>query len=71
MENDCLYNEYKGKLSADDYVVFDNVGAYTIVLKPPFILPSPAIIAYDQKSGVVEVIKRRENFSDIFSNFIF
>jgi diaminopimelate decarboxylase len=46
MENDYLYKGYKGSLKIGDYIVFDNVGSYSIVLKPPFILPNCAVIEY-------------------------
>jgi diaminopimelate decarboxylase len=71
MEHDCLYKGYEGPLATGDYVVFENVGAYTIVLKPPFILPCPAILAYDANSEEFELVKRQERFSDIFSSYVF
>jgi diaminopimelate decarboxylase len=71
MEDDCLYHGYQGPISVGDYVVFDNVGAYTIVLKPPFISPSPAILAYAANGEEFEVIRHPEKFSDIFSTYVF
>lgn len=41
MENDCLYDNYTGKLGVNDHIVFNNVGAYTNVLRPPFINFAP------------------------------
>jgi diaminopimelate decarboxylase len=69
MEHDCLYHEYDHPIAVGDFVVFDNVGAYTIVMKPPFIRPSPPIIGYDLTSGEIEIIRRRENRSDMFSTY--
>ncbi|GAK56886.1 Orn/DAP/Arg decarboxylase 2 [Candidatus Vecturithrix granuli] len=71
MEDDCLYTGYQGHLSVGDYVVFDNVGAYTIVLKPPFISPCPPIISYDANLKDVTVIRHQEKFSHIFSTYVF
>ena len=71
MEHDCLFNGYEGTLNLGDYVIFDNVGAYTTVMKPPFIRPCPAMISYDPELQKFEVIKRREEFSDVFSTYIF
>ena len=71
MEHDYLYNGYEGNIAVDDYVIFDNVGAYTIVMKPPFILPSPPIIAYNSATERFEIIKRREEIDDIFSTYVF
>ncbi|MBW1859768.1 MAG: decarboxylase, partial [Deltaproteobacteria bacterium] len=71
MEGDCLYRAYEGPLSVGDYVVFNNVGAYTVVLKPPFIHPCPVILAYDSASKKLSVIKRQERISDVFSTYEF
>lgn len=69
MEGDCLYRGYTGSLAPGDYVVFENVGAYTTVLKPPFIAPSPPIIMYDADMNAFTLIKRREALEDVFSTY--
>ena len=71
MEDDCLYKGYQGTLTVGDYVVFDNVGAYTLVLKPPFIHPCPVMLAYDSNLEEFEVIKHQEEVSDLFSTYVF
>lgn len=70
MEDDCLYQGFKGQLGAGDFVVFDSVGAYTNVLRPPFIHPAPPIIALSIE-GEVEVLRRREKDQDIFASYFF
>lgn len=67
IESDYLYKGYSGKLAIGDYVVFDNVGSYSIVLKPPFILPNFAVVSYNGKD--IEIVKRQENFDDIFRTY--
>lgn len=69
IEGDVLYHDYCGKLAIGDAVVFGNCGSYSIVMKPPFILPNFPIL--DICSGEVEVIKRQENFDDLFHTFNF
>lgn len=69
IEGDVLYHNYCGKLAIGDAVVFGNCGSYSIVMKPPFILPNFPIL--DICSGKVEVIKRHENFDDLFHTFNF
>lgn len=69
IESDYLYRHYNGMLAIGDYVVFDNVGSYSIVLKPPFILPNFSII--DCSNDNIELIKRRETFDDLFHTFSF
>ena len=44
MEHDLLFEGFKGDVKVGDYFVFDHVGAYTTVFKPPFIKASPPII---------------------------
>jgi diaminopimelate decarboxylase len=53
-----------------DFVVFENVGAYTVVMKPPFIRPAPAILVCDEK-GSFEVARRAECWDDLFGAFNF
>ena len=69
IESDYLYRHYNGKLAKGDMVVFGNVGSYSVVLKPPFILPNFTII--DISEGQLEIIKRGECFDDLFHTFSF
>ncbi len=69
IESDYLYRHYSGKLAKGDMVVFGNVGSYSIVLKPPFILPNFPIV--DVSDGNIEVIKHGETFDDLFHTFAF
>ena len=43
MEDDVLHRDYEGPAAPGDLFVFENVGAYTNVLRPPFILPAAPI----------------------------
>ncbi len=69
IESDYLYRHYDGKLAKGDIVVFGNVGSYSVVLKPPFILPNFPII--DISDGGLEIIKRGETFDDLFHTYKF
>ena len=69
MEEDVLYRGYSGQVAAGDYAVFSNVGAYTNVLRPPFITPAPPIIARQQ--GQLRLARRRETAAGIFSSYVF
>ncbi len=71
MEHDCLHHGCDQEISIGDYAVFENVGAYTIVMKPPFIQPSPAIVATKPGSPGFELVKHREEMSDLFSTYLF
>lgn len=70
LEQDCLYPDYKGNIAVDNYVLFGNVGGYSLVSKPPFIQPNCAVIEISNDDNVV-LIKRQETNEDIFSTFVF
>lgn len=69
IEGDVLYKDYAGKLAVGDSVVISNCGSYSLVMKPPFILPNFLVI--DVSGEMVELIKRAETFDDIFHTFIY
>lgn len=69
IEGDVLYHDYNGPLAIGDAVIFSNCGSYSLVMKPPFILPNFPVL--DICSGKTEVIKRAENFDDLFHTFKF
>jgi diaminopimelate decarboxylase len=71
IESDYLYRGYDGELSVNDYVVFDNAGSYSVVLKPPFILPNFPILEYHEDTKEIELVKRQEKFEDIFNAYSF
>ena len=71
IESDYLYEGYSGALGINDYLVFDNAGSYSIVFKPPFIMPNVAIIDYDLQQDTYDVVKRKENMEDIFRTYTF
>lgn len=71
IESDYLYRGYTGEIAVGDYVVFDNVGSYSIVLKPPFILPNFTIVNYNDETGEILPVKDAETFDDLFHTFKF
>ena len=69
IEGDVLQKNYSGKLAVGDYIVIGNCGSYSLVMKPPFILPNFPVL--DINGNSVEVIKRAETFDDLFHTFNF
>jgi diaminopimelate decarboxylase len=69
IEGDVLYHNYNGKVAHDDVIIIGNCGSYSLVMKPPFILPNFPVL--DICDGRVEVIKRGETFDDLFHTFNF
>ena len=70
LEQDVMYKDLKCKLASGDYLVFENVGGYSIVSKPQFIKPNCAMYATGFE-GVPIQIMREETFEDVFSKFVF
>lgn len=68
LERDVTYRAFCGKLGKGDYLVFGNVGGYSNVDKPPFILPQCAMIG--MLDDVTYVIKRKETTEDILATYV-
>lgn len=70
LEQDVMRRGVSTKIGVGDYAVFGNVGGYSNVLKPPFILPNCAMIALN-KNGETSLIKKKETYEDILHTYIF
>ncbi len=68
IESDYLYRGYQGNLSRGDFVVFHNVGSYSLVMKPPFILPDVPCLEEDGEKTVI--VKKKQREESIFADFI-
>lgn len=69
IEGDVLYKDYVGTLAENDAIIISNCGSYSLVMKPPFILPNFPVLDISREN--VKVIKNKENFNDIFHTFVF
>ena len=69
IESDYLCRGYNGPMAVGDILVFGNVGSYSIVFKPPFILPNFPIL--ELTDGGASVVKRGETFEDLFETYTF
>lgn len=70
LEHDHIYEGFNGEIAVGDIVQFRNVGSYSNVFKPPFILPNCSMIELDS-NGQAKLIKRKENVEDIFNTYVF
>ena len=70
IESDYLFTNYFGSISPGDFLSFSNVGSYSIVFKPPFIMPNFAIIDLDEHQNI-SLIKRCETMEDLFTTYTF
>lgn len=68
LEEDVLYRCCEDFVNVGDNVVLGNAGAYSTVLKPPFIQPGCKIIAYDKEHGIFQC-KREEDINDILNSY--
>lgn len=68
LEDDVIYQDYQNLVSIGDTVVFGNAGGYSLVFKPPFILPDIPVVVLTQ-DGNIELIKKRQSFEDMLLNF--
>ena len=70
MEKDYLLTEVTdARPEVGDFIKIDNVGAYTVVLTPPFINGAPAILV-KTRSGY-KAIRKRQTLKDVFGNYSF
>ena len=69
LEHDHIYEGFSGNLSVGDVIQFRNVGSYSNVFKPPFILPNCAMISLEKNK--VKLIKKKETIEDLFSTYVF
>lgn len=70
LEHDHIYEGFNGNLAVGDLIQFRNVGSYSNVFKPPFILPNCAMVQISD-DGRVELMKRKETLDDLFQTYIF
>ena len=70
LEHDHIYEGFEGEIAAGDTVQFRNVGSYSNVFKPPFILPNCAMVELGI-DGHAELIKRKETIEDLFQTYVF
>jgi diaminopimelate decarboxylase len=70
MESDIILDDFTGEIAVGDRFHFSNMGAYTLVFKPPFIAPSPAIYAFDERLSP-SLARRWETPDDVLATYFF
>lgn len=70
LEKDYLIYDAVAELpKIGDYILFQNVGAYTIVYNPPFIKERPAIIGIDNQK--IFEVRKKETIKQFFNEEIY
>jgi diaminopimelate decarboxylase len=70
MESDYLTKGMRTALKVGDVIEYSNVGSYSIVMKPPFILPSVPILMLSEPDRSIRVIKHKEEAKDLLQRFV-
>jgi len=70
METDVILDDFNGPIAVGDRFHFQNMGAYTLVFKPPFIAPAPPIYAFDDDLEPV-LVRRAETAHDVLATYIY
>mgnify|MGYP000125202583 CR=1 FL=1 len=70
IEGDYLSKNVRADIRVGDFAEYQNVGSYSIVMKPPFILPSVPILMTEKNKDQFRVIKKKETTEYIFENFV-
>jgi diaminopimelate decarboxylase len=70
IEDDVLYYDYPMSVNVGDIIVFNNVGAYSIVFKPPFIRTMPPIVM-PTEDGKWTCLKKRESVNRLLKLYIY
>jgi diaminopimelate decarboxylase len=68
IEDDYLSFGVPGPIAPGDFLEYRNVGSYSIVMKPPFILPNVPILAL--KDGRTFLARRAEPVGNLFESFL-
>lgn len=71
IESDIIHDDFSGDIAKGDTIIFKEVGAYSVVMKPPFILPDVAIIQFNKNTNCYDLIRCKQTFNDVFHNFKF
>lgn len=69
LEDDCLYPASSKKAAIGDIVLLGNTGGYSIVFKPPFILPDAPMVVLNEDYSY-DIIKNKQSYEDMLSLYI-
>lgn len=69
IESDIIHNNYNGLVSLGSFIMLKEIGSYSIVMKPPFILPDVPIVEIDKKHNSYKLVRKKQSFMDVFYNY--
>jgi len=69
IEDDILTESLSAPLKAGDVLAYGNVGSYSVVMRPPFILPSNPVLMARANAAGFDLIKARQSNASVFDLF--
>ncbi len=69
VESDYLSRDVEEWVDVGNFVVYGNVGSYSIVMRPPFILPAAPILMIGHRLTGPVMVKRGETNAEVFEQF--
>lgn len=69
IEGDILTDSLTAPLKTGDVLAYGNVGSYSVVMRPPFILPSHPVLMARADGAGIDVIKARQTNAAVFDLF--
>ncbi len=69
MEIDVLYENYGAPLAEGDFLLFENCGAYTCVLLPPFIRFAPPVLSFSNSDQQPVLVARSVSVDDVLKRY--
>ena len=69
IEGDLLTDSLTAPLNIGDALAYGNVGSYSVVMRPPFILPSNPVLMARAGGAGFDVIKARQSNAAVFDLF--
>jgi diaminopimelate decarboxylase len=69
IEGDVLTESLISPLTVGDVLAYGNVGSYSVVMRPPFILPSNPILMKRTDDTCFDLVKARQSNESVFSLF--
>jgi len=70
IEKDILTEGLVAPLKPGDFLCYQNVGSYSVVMRPPFILPANPVL-FDAGTGTLSLVKKRQSNEGVFHDFIY
>ena len=69
IESDIIHDNFNGNVAKNDIILFKEIGSYSLVMKPPFILPDIQIVEIEDFNNSIRLVRTEQSFDNIFNSF--